>query len=378
MIMAYANESKPHIALKLFVVLMPDEFKDSASRTTIIVGLARNLQIVDALQMFRAMPVEPSSESWSSMMISGLQQGGSACDALQLFKEMLAVGTEPTPHSFTSAITASSELPAHSTGLMIYPHVVKRGMMSNTRVSNAAISMFVKSGNLENARCLFCEMPDRDIVSWNSMILGYGQHGYGIQTIMAFHQMQKSGFQPDRISLLGLLHGCSHCGLFEEGKQYFSRMNEEYGVTPGVEHYACMVDLLARAGCTKEAVKMMEDMPFEPVGVFWRSILNGCRIAGDLELGLYAAKKVLELEPSNTAACLMAMKVCGDMGKGEEAAEMERLLKEIRGKEVGFSWIEVNGRIYVFTTRDETHPQSYLIYRMFKLLLYAVSEAGVS
>ncbi|KAA8518745.1 hypothetical protein F0562_016481 [Nyssa sinensis] len=219
MIMAYAKERKTHVALKLFVV-MPD--KDVVSWTAIVTALCRDSRIEDAWHFFKQMP-EPNSVSWSSI-ISGFQQNRFAAKTLSLFKDMLLAGVQPTSHSITSALAASADLAMLSVSEQFYAQLLKRGFDCNTHIGNSAISMFIKSGSFDNARRVFVDLHEPDLVTWNSMIMGYGQHGYGREAVMIFHQMQKAQFLPDYISFLGVLHGCSHCGFVEEGEQYFRSM----------------------------------------------------------------------------------------------------------------------------------------------------------
>lgn len=372
MIMAYANESRLHIALKLFLV-MPDEKKDTISWTTIISGLSCDSRITDSWQLFKQLP-EPDSASWSSI-ISGFQQNGLSSESLMLFKKMLSVGRRPTVHSLTSILAAAADLAALSNGQQLYCQLLKSGFDHNNLVRNSAISMFMKSGCLDSAVKVFNSIHQPDMFTWNAMISGYGQHGYAVEAILVFHQMQKVGFRPDRISFLGVLQGCSHRGLVKEGILYFDSMQKDFGVRKEPEHYVCMVDILARAGLLKESAMIIVKMPFEPTSIFWRTLLNGCRINRDLKLGLYAADQVLELESSNAASSLMVMQMYAAAGRQTEVAWMRRWMteKDTR-KELSSSWIEIKGKVYIFTTRDETHPDSENIYMMLELLADVASE----
>nr|XP_010919253.1 pentatricopeptide repeat-containing protein At4g02750 isoform X1 [Elaeis guineensis] len=372
LIMAYTSESRLHIALKLFLV-MPDEEKDTISWTTIISGLARDFRITDSWQLFKQLP-EPDSASWSSI-ISGFQQNGLLSESLMLFKEMLSVGRRPTVHSLTSTLAAAADLAALSDGQQLYCQLLKRGFDNNILVRNSAISMFMKSGCLDSAVNIFNSIHQPDMFTWNAMISGYGQHGYAIEAILVFHQMQKAGFHPDRISFLGVLQGCSHCGFVKEGILYFDRMQKDFGVHRGPEHYVCMVDIVARAGLLKEAAMIIFKLPFEPTSIFWRTLLNGCRISGALKLGLYAADRVLELESNNAASCLMVMQMYAAVGRQREVALMRRWMTEMDArKELSNSWIEIKGKVHIFTTRDETHCDSESIYMILELLADVASE----
>ncbi|KAI8013388.1 Pentatricopeptide repeat-containing protein [Camellia lanceoleosa] len=202
MIMGYTKERKTHIALKLFIV-MP--CKNVVSWTAIVTALCQDSRIEDAWRLFKEIP-EPNSISWSTI-ISGFQQNGLATKSLDVFKEMLLAGVQPTSHSFTSALAASADLAMLSVSEQVYSQVLKRGFARNIHIGNSSISMFIKSSSFDNARRVYMGLHWRDSVTWNSMIMGYGQHGFGIEAIMFFHQMQKARFLPDSISFLGVLHG---------------------------------------------------------------------------------------------------------------------------------------------------------------------------
>ncbi|XAR68144.1 hypothetical protein NMG60_11003173 [Bertholletia excelsa] len=370
MIMAYAKERKAHIALKLFIV-MP--CKDVVSWTAIITALCEVSLVEDAWHLFRQMP-NPNSISWSSV-ISGFQQNGLSAESLNVFREMLVQGVEPTSHSFTSALAASADLAMLSVSEQVYSQLLKRGFESNVHIGNSSISMFIKSGSFSNAMCVFLGIQWPNTVTWNSMIMGFGQHGYGIEAILFFHQMQKAHFLPDRISFLGVLYGCTHCRFIEEGKQYFRSMEVDYGILPGPEHYASMVDLFSRAGLLKEAYDTIMRMPYVPTPVFWKTLLNGCRIWGNLELAIYASDRLLELEPYNSTAWLMVIKIYASAGRWKEVMEMRRQMSEREArKELGCSWIEIEGKNHIFTAKDGTHSEVDRIYPILQLLSYDIAK----
>ncbi|KAK0590360.1 hypothetical protein LWI29_025904 [Acer saccharum] len=89
--------------------------------------------------------------------------------------------------------------------------------------------------------------------------------------------MELQGFKPDRVAFIAVLTACRHGGLVREGMELFGQMKKSYGVDPEIDHYHCMVDLLARCGHHKEAEKMIAIMPFPPNALIWRSFLEGCR-----------------------------------------------------------------------------------------------------
>ncbi|XP_073044381.1 pentatricopeptide repeat-containing protein At2g13600-like [Primulina eburnea] len=366
MITACMLAERIYMALKLFVV-MPD--KDVVSWTAVITGLCRSSLVDDAWRLFKQMP-DAHSVSWSCI-VSGFQQNGFANESLMVFKEMLLVGIHPTPHLFSSALSACADLAMVSMSEQIYCQLLRRGFHGNTNVGNSAISMFVKVGSIHHARAVFLDLDKPDLVSWNAMITGFSQHGYGIEAMMAFHQMQKAQFYPDSITYMGVLHGCSHCGFVEEGRQYFLSMKMDSGIFPGPEHFSTMVDMYARAGKLKEAYTVIMELPFEPTSIFWRALLNGCRIWGDFKLGVFAAEQILKLERFNSSACSMVINIMALAGKWKEVATMRQLMKETEvKKELGCSWINMRGINHLFTTGDKAHPKGDQIFKIVELLAY--------
>jgi pentatricopeptide repeat protein len=74
-------------------------------------------------------------------------------------------------------------------------------------------------------------------------------------------------------------------GFVDEGLCYFESMGSVYRISAIAEHYACMVDLLGRAGQLQEAENLIHMMPFKPSAFVWKALLGACRIHGNVEMG---------------------------------------------------------------------------------------------
>ncbi|KAK0580386.1 hypothetical protein LWI29_001251 [Acer saccharum] len=130
-------------------------------------------------------------------------------------------------------------------------------------------------------------------------------HGYGEEAINIFNNMVRSSMKPYRITLVVVLNACSHSGLVQEGVRYFESMTRDHGIVRNQEHYACLIDLMGRAGCFDRLIKQLEKMPCELDGRLWNAILGVCRIHGNIELGRKAAEQLMELEPQSSAAYVL-------------------------------------------------------------------------
>eukprot|EP01018_Ginkgo_biloba_P031951 Gb_09797 [translate_table: standard] len=313
---------------------------------------------------------------WSAM-INGYSQNGHANEAFTLFNTMQLHDIKPDSVTMVSILLACSHLSILQHGKRIHGHIIKSGFESEVVVVTALIDMYAKSGSIDIACQLFGKMSERNLVTWNAMIVGYGLHGCGKEAIALFKQMQQAGMMPDYITFIGVLYACSHAGLVEEGWQYFNSMSRNYGITPKVEHYACLVDLFGRAGQLNKAYSFIKKMPFKPDAVVWGALLNACRVHCNVKLGERAAKHLFKLEPENAGWYLLLLSIYADAGNWPDIVKVRTMMKD-RGikKRPECSLIEVNNRVHAFVAGDRLHPQSGKIYAMLVTLAGQMDEVG--
>ncbi|GLT81440.1 hypothetical protein SLA2020_528270 [Shorea laevis] len=350
-------------------------FKDLVSWNAILSGYVNAGRIEEASCFFREMP-ERDLLTWA-VMIAGLAQNGLGEEGLKLFNQMKLEGFEPCDYAFAGAITSCSVLGALENGRQLHAQLVRLGYDLSLSAGNALITMYAKCGVLEAANCLFFTMPFVDSVSWNAMIAASGQHGDGARALEFFEQMLKEGIFPDRITFLTVLSACSYAGLVEEGRQYFGMMYRLYGITPGQDHYARVVDLLCRAGKFSEAEDVIKSMPFEPGALIWEALLAGCRIHGNLELGIQAAERLFQLIPQHDGTYVLLSNTYASAGRWNDVARVRKLMRD-QGvkKEPGCSWVEVESKVHVFLVDDTRHPEALAVYKYLDELGLAMRNLG--
>lgn len=279
-------------------------------------------------------------------------------EALKLFEQMNLGGFKPDHFTLSSVLGVCASRASIGQGRDLHAHVVSSGMESDVAVGNALIDMYAKCGNIDDARQVFDIMPKQNIISWNAIIVGYAQHGHGNEALKFFGQMQRAAMKPNNITFLGVLTACNHVGLVDDGWNYFYSMSPDYGVSPEPDHYACMVDLLGRAGCLTEAEDLIHKMPFEPDAVTWGCLLAGCRLHNNAELGQRVAQYLFDLEPQSSAAYILLSNIYAACGRWDCVAKVRKLMKD-KGlkKEPGCSWIEVKNKVHIFIVDDESQLQ---------------------
>ncbi|KAF2311609.1 hypothetical protein GH714_025228 [Hevea brasiliensis] len=254
---------------------------------------------MDKARLVFDMMDERNSISWNSML-SGYTQNGKASEALLLFDEMRDSGCELNPVTALIMVAASAYLGSSHLGRKFHDFILDSKMKVDMNLWNALMDMYAKCGDLETAVEIFSGIhpSERDVCSWNVLISGYGMHGYGKEALKLFSRMQEEGVEPNHITFTSILSACSHAGLVDEGRKCFRDMTKS--VTPEMKHYACMVDMLGRAGLLQEAFDLIKEMPAPPNDSVWGALLLACKIHGNMELGKIAANNLFQLEPNHT------------------------------------------------------------------------------
>ncbi|CAL0308420.1 unnamed protein product [Lupinus luteus] len=324
-------------------------------------------------------PKDRDVVTWT-VMIGGYAQHGDANPALQLFSEMFKIGNSIRPNDFTlsCALMACARMAALRFGRQIHAYLLRNNYDSdNLFVTNCLIDMYTKSGDVDTAQIVFDNMPERNSVSWTTLMTGYGMHGRGEDALRVFNEMRNMGLVPDGITFLVVLYACSHSGMVDHGINLFYRMSDDFGVPPKEEHYACMVDLLGRAGRLGEAVKLINGMPIVPTPVVWVALLSACRMHSNVEIGEFAANRLLELESENDGSYTLLSNIYANAKRWKDVARIRYLMKHTGVKKrPGCSWVQGREGFATFYVGDRSHSQSQQIYEILADLIQSIKAIG--
>eukprot|EP01018_Ginkgo_biloba_P019332 Gb_33828 [translate_table: standard] len=372
LIAGFAQSGHFEESLKLFEK-MPE--RDVVSWTAMIAGYAQNGHVDEAMKLFQKMP-KRNVVSWNAM-IAGFAQNGHFDEALKLYRKMQVEHVKPDLDTFANVLQACANLAALEHGKEVHKDIIRTKFQSDVFVGTALVDMYAKCGSIRNACEVFDAMSKRDVVSWNAMILGYAMHGCGKEALQLFEQMQNSTTKPNHVTFVGVLSACCHAGLVDDGWQYFGRMSQYYQITPVVEHYCCMVDLLGRAGYLDEALEFIHNMPVKPDAAVWGSLLGACRTYNNIELGERVAEYLFELDPTNSATYVLLSNMYAAACRWDDIEKVRKMMKNRRvKKKPGRSWIEVNNKVHTFVVGDKSHPQMKKIYGELGRLSGQMKDAG--
>ncbi|XP_078441931.1 pentatricopeptide repeat (PPR) superfamily protein [Wolffia australiana] len=331
----------------------------------LVSGLSLNNRAGEALRWFREFErggLELNVVSWTSIVACCAQNGEDAA-GLDLFAEMQAAGVRPNSVTVSCVLPACANTAALGHGKSVHGFSLRNGMTEGVYVRSSLVDMYAKCGRIVDARRVFDDRPrPRNVVSWNAMLGGYAVHGKAREAARLFEEMSASGQRPDAVTFTCLLAACSQAGLTERGLAYFEAMSREYGVAPRMEHYACVVSMLGRAGDMERARALIGEMPMEPDACVWGALLGACRLHGSVALGEMAAHKLFELEPRNVGNYVLLCHIYAAKGlRGAVDGVRDRMRALGLRKNPGCSWIELKEeggfRVHALLAGDRSHPR---------------------
>uniref|UniRef100_A0A7N0UTH0 Pentatricopeptide repeat-containing protein n=1 Tax=Kalanchoe fedtschenkoi TaxID=63787 RepID=A0A7N0UTH0_KALFE len=330
----YSKCRSPEDACKLYGEL---NAHDTILHNTMITAYASCGRVEEAKFIFETMPIK-SLVSWNSMIVA-YSQNGRPFDALSLFFEMNKLNLKMDEFSLASVISSCSNISAAELGEQVFSKAIVCGLALDQIVSASLVDFYCKCGYVNKGRKLFDEMKKFDEVPWNSMLMGYASNGHGSEALGLFHDMRCAAVTPTEITFTGVLSACDHCGLVDEGRYWFNAMRTDYDINPSIEHYSCMIDLLARAGLLEEAINCVKFMPFKVDESMLLSVLRGCVAHGNKSLGENLAEQIIQLDPKNSSAYVQ---LCSMFATSEDWDMSARLRKVMRDGQIqknpGYSW----------------------------------------
>ncbi|KAM3347978.1 hypothetical protein ACQJBY_021727 [Aegilops geniculata] len=292
--------------------------------------------------------VAPNVVSWSAV-IGGFASSGDNERALELFRRMQRQWLSPNVVTLATVLSACAELLAVRLGREVHADAIRSMVDRHLLVANGLIIMYAKCGRVADARMVFDGMKSRDLVSWNSMLAGYGMHGLCDDALAVFTDMAEAKVDPDGVTFVAVLSACSHAGRVSEGRRLFDQMILEHKISPSMEHYTCMVDLLGRAGLLKDASELIETMPMGADLCVWGALLNSCRIHGEAAMAEATIAKVLQAGAVTTGNHTLITNLYAACGMWDDSKRVRVMTREAGlRKSPGQSWIEVKNKVFAF------------------------------
>ncbi|PIN20628.1 hypothetical protein CDL12_06690 [Handroanthus impetiginosus] len=286
--------------VELFVK-MP--LKNCVSYTTMIMGLAQNEYYEDAIGLFREMRlsgVVPGEVTMASVIPAYARFDVIKRNAKLLHGLVLKLGLDDRVIVSTNLVLIYCISSCLDDARIIFDNMVERNVVS----WNVMLNGYVKVGLVDSARELFEGIPGKDVVSWGTMIDGYVQVGRLKEALALYCEMRDTGLRPNEVMIVDIISACGEARKFIEGRQFhvlavklgFNRYDfmqatlvHFYGACGEVElaclqfeegskdHVACWNALIAglmRNGMVDGATRLFSEMPQRDI-FSWSSMISG-------------------------------------------------------------------------------------------------------
>uniref|UniRef100_A0A1D1ZIC3 Pentatricopeptide repeat-containing protein At1g28690, mitochondrial n=1 Tax=Anthurium amnicola TaxID=1678845 RepID=A0A1D1ZIC3_9ARAE len=350
---SYVKNEKLDYARRFF-----DETSDKnvVCSTAIISGYMSEGMFGKAEEIFQS-TVEKDTVVYNAMIEGFSTTLQTALRSLEMYKGMQRSDHRPTISTFVSIIGACSILSALEFGQQVHGQLTKTDAFLHVRSGSALVDMYSKCGRTDDARRIFDHMPEKNVYTWSSMIDGYGKNGMPHEALKLFKMMRKyNSVKPNYVTFLGALSACGHAGLVSDSKEILESMENDYLLKPRMEHYACMVDVLGRAGNLVEAFNFIKKIPHKPSSDVWAALLGACRLHGEVPLARIAANEIFELNRKERPGAYVALSnTYAAAGQWRSVCEVREQMKEIGvSKDTGHSWVGTDEGLQGFHAGEKT------------------------
>ncbi|KAJ4965903.1 hypothetical protein NE237_017752 [Protea cynaroides] len=271
--------------------------------------------------------------SWNAI-VAGYAQNGYLDKALDHFNEMRGACQRPDPITVVSLLQACASVGALRQGKWIHNFVIRNGVGPSISIDTALIDMYSKCGDIDAAQRCFHDMPEHDVVSWSTVIGGYGSHGKGETALRMYSEFLSMGIEPNHVIFLAVLSACSHSGLVSQGLRVFRCMTEDFGIEPKLEHHASIVDLLTRAGRVEEAYNFVKKMFLQPSADVLGIVLDACRTHRNATLADVVAREIIMLKPTNASNYVQLAQSFASRSKWDGMGEVRMQMRSLGLKKV--------------------------------------------
>eukprot|EP00250_Pteridium_aquilinum_P003912 c14174_g1_i1 orf=338-1417(+) len=264
----------------------------------------------------------PTSYTWQAIISAHVSSGENE-RAIQLYQRMEQSCLAPSNFVLSCTLKACASLGDVWDGRLIHNYIAKTGIDTDVVMGSALIDMYGKSGSIVDARNVFENLPNKNVVSWGAMMTCYTGLNLGLDALSLFEKMQEKPLEPDQVTLLCVLKACGSIGALEQGRiihDMVLRNSHETDAAIG----NTLVDFYARCGSLEEAHRVFKALPVRNV-VSCGAMIGGYAQFGHGHLALELFKQMqLDNIKLNKVVHMCVLKACGSLGaiaKGEEIHE---------------------------------------------------------
>ncbi|XP_047156857.1 pentatricopeptide repeat-containing protein At5g04780, mitochondrial isoform X2 [Vigna umbellata] len=242
--------------------------------SNMLINMYSKCSLVDsARKKFNEMTVK-SLVSWNTMIGALTQNAEDQEEALTLLIQMQREGTPFNEFTISSVLCKCAFKCAILECMQLHAFSIKAAIDSNCFVGTALLHVYAKCSSIKYASQIFDSMPERNAVTWSSMMAGYVQNGFHEETLLLFHNARLMGLEQDPFMISSAVSACAGLATLVEGKQLHAISNK-YGSGSNIYVSSSLIDMYAKCGCIKEAYLVFQGVMEVWSIVLWNAMISG-------------------------------------------------------------------------------------------------------
>ncbi|KAI9177637.1 hypothetical protein LWI28_017635 [Acer negundo] len=199
-------------------------------------------------------------------IISAYSRCGYAEEACSMFLDMRNCGFRPTPITVSGLL--SCDFWNTCEGIQLQALAVKNGLLfADAFVGSALLGFYSRHGCLSESVCAFEDMPRKSIVTFNSMISIFGQHGFAEYSMVLFRELVRTEVPLSEYPFVGVLSGVLSERDLEIGEQIHGLVIKN-GFDYNVLVVNSLINMYVKCSGIHTAIKMFEEVPTRDVVSF--------------------------------------------------------------------------------------------------------------
>lgn len=220
---------------------------------------------------------------WNAIF-RALSLSGRGEEVLSLYMGMNRIGVPSDRFTYTYALKAcvvsESQLSLLWRGKEIHAHILRHGYENHVHVMTTLVDMYAKFGCVENASCVFCAMPVKNVVSWSAMIACYAKNGRPLEALEVFREMmlENEDMLPNSVTMVSVLQACAAIAALEQGKLIHGYILRK-GLDSILPVISALMTMYARCGDLELGKRVFYLMDKRDV-VSWNSMISGYAVHG--------------------------------------------------------------------------------------------------
>lgn len=262
-------------------------------------------------------------------MLKGYAKFSSLDDAVSFLIRMRYDDVAPVVYNYTYLLKVCGDVGEIRRGKEIHGQLIVNGFSLDLFAMTGVVNMYAKCGQIQEAYKMFDRMPERDLVSWNTIVAGFAQNGFAELALDLVTRMHEEGRRGDFITIVSILPAVANVGSLRIGKAVHG-----YAMRAGFDSIVnvstALVDMYAKCGRVETARLVFDGMKSRNV-VSWNSMIAAYVEGGNPEEAMRIFQKMLDqgVEPTNVTI-MEALHACADLGDLERGLFVHKLLDQLK------------------------------------------------